>query len=320
MKTSQKRRIIISKMFINVIFPVFVVVFISYIFSRFRKVSVSTLSSIAIYLLTPALIIRSFDIHGEIILKDIHLFLVHLGIYAVAMYVISLVISKVFRMSKKTKYAFILLSLVPNTGNIGIPVCEYYLGSEGGSIATFILVITSIMTQTYGVYLASRGVSIGKDNFDEIKTALKNVFSLPLVYVVILSITLNLFSIKLPTFLRDPIYSLGFAAIPMGLVQLGIVLGEVKFSRIPLVFIVLTILVKLIIAPLISGLIGFFIGFSSVALKVLMLQYGMPSALYCSILATHFNLRPKLVGITILIVTTVSILTLTGMIYVLSFL
>lgn len=301
-------------MFLKVIFPVFVVIIISYILSKFKKVDPFNLSVLSIYILTPALILRSFDMYGDFLLKNALGSIIHLVIQITIMYFISLSFAKILKLSSRSKYAFILLSFLPNTGNIGIPICEYYLGTQGSSFATLILVITSIITQTYGVYLASKGKANSGNSLRDLEKAITNVLSLPLIYIVIIAILLTIFSLKLPYYLKDPIYNIGFSALIIGLIQLGIVLGKVRLSFIPLKFIITVSFLKLIISPLISLFIGYLLGFRYIELKVLVLQYGMPSALYCSILANFFNLSPRAVGVSVLFSTFISAFTIYGLI------
>ncbi len=306
-------------MFLKVIFPVLIIIVLSYILSKFKKLEHHILSVLAIYILSPALILRAFDMHGELLIKNSFLTSLHLILYVIVMYVISKYLAKLLKLSNRSKYSLILLSFLPNTGNIGIPVIELYLGTEGSSYATLILVITSILTQTYGVYIASRGSSNLEDSRKSLENAIKNVISLPLIYVSILGFILSIFSIKLPFFLKEPIYNLGFSALILGLIQLGIVLGKTKINFVPLKFVISANLLKLVVAPIVAASIGYLIGFRGIELKVIILQFAMPSALYCSILSSYFNLIPKTVGVTVFISTTMSFITLYILIEILQF-
>ncbi|MFN4245376.1 MAG: AEC family transporter [Brevinematia bacterium] len=297
-------------MFLKVLFPVLIIIAISYLLSKFKKIDPHNLSILSIYILSPALILRAFDMHGEILIKNFLLISIHLVIYMVVMYTISKYLSIALKLSNRSKYSLILLSFLPNTGNIGIPVVEFYLGTKGSSYATLILVITSIATQTYGVYLASRGSYNSENSKEDLKNALKNVLSLPLIYISILGIIFSILGIKLPSFLKEPIYGLGFSALIIGLIQLGIVLGKTKINYIPIKFVILANSLKLIVAPIVAISIGYALGFRGIELKVIALQYAMPSALYCTILSNFFNLIPKTIGITVFISTTISFITL----------
>lgn len=286
-------------MFLKVLFPVLLVIVVSYILSRFRKIDPFNLSVLSMYILSPALILRAFDIYGEMLVKNFFLTFVHIVIQVVVMYFISRIVAEVFKFSNRSKYALILLSFLPNTGNIGIPVIEFYLGTQASSYATLVLVITSIMTQTYGVYLASRGVHNSGDSFKDLSNAVKNIISLPLIYVVIAGVMLSLINVKLPFFLKEPIYGLGFSALILGLVQLGVVLGKTKIELIPWRFVIISNILKLIVSPIVAFLIAYVLGFRGVELKVIVLQYAMPSALYCSILSNFFDLLPRAVGVSV---------------------
>lgn len=286
-------------MFLKVLFPVLAVIGVSYALSKYRKVDPSNLSTLSIYILSPALILRAFDTHGEMLLKNFLPTSLHLLFQIIAMYLIARTAAKMLKLSTRARYSLILLSFLPNTGNIGIPVTELYLGSEGSSFATLVLVVTSIITQTYGVYLASRGTHNSGDSMNDLLNSLKNTLTLPLIYVVILGVVLSALNLKMPFFLREPVHWLGFSALVLGLVQLGIVLGRTKITSVPVKFVVTAILLKLIVSPLVAFGIGHILGFRGIELKVIVLQYAMPSALYCSILSSFFGLIPRTTGVTV---------------------
>ncbi|MCX8096963.1 MAG: AEC family transporter [Spirochaetes bacterium] len=305
-------------MFLKVLFPVLAVIVISYIVSRYKKIGAYELSVLAIYILTPALILRSFDMYGDLLLGNIAITTIHLVIQAIVMYLLSSLVSRMMRLSRRSKYAFIIMSFLPNTGNIGIPVIELYLGTKASSYATLILVITSIMTQTYCVYLASRGVHSRGNSLKDVLTSVKNILSLPLIYVFLFGITLSVANIKLPFFLKDPIYGVGFSALILGLIQLGVVLGRVRIRLIPINFVIITGLMKLIVSPIVAFGIAYILGVSGTELKVIILQYAMPSALYSSIIASFFKLIPRTVGVSVFFSTVAGFLTLYALIEILS--
>ncbi len=299
-------------LFVKVILPVYLIIAFAYILAKYKKFDPLQFSVLSIYILTPALIIRSFDVYGEVLLKSVHLVVVHSIIQTVFMYVLSSFFAGLMRLSNRSKYIFILLSFLPNTGNIGIPVCEYYLGSAGSSFATFILVVTSILSQTYGVYLVIKGRSSSADLLKTMKDITYNILSLPLLYVTALGFLMSVFRLRLPEYVRDPIYGLGYTAIILGLIQLGLVLGKVNFGLVNFKFVAVVNLLKLVVSPLVSGVIAYLLGFRDVELKVFVLQYGMPSALYCSILANFFNSSPRTVAVSVFVSTILSMLTLYG--------
>ncbi|MEN2997946.1 MAG: AEC family transporter [Brevinematia bacterium] len=307
-------------LFLKVLFPVLIVIVLSYILSKYRKVDPFNLSVLSMYILSPALILRAFDMYGDFLIKNFLLVSIHLTVQTIVMFLISRSIASILKFSNRSTYSLILLSFLPNTGNIGIPVTEFYLGTKASSFATLVLVVTSIITQTYGVYLASRGVHSSGDSLKDLKNSLKNVLTLPLIYTVLLGTLLTILGVKLPFFLKEPVYWLGFSALVMGLVQLGVILSKTKIELIPVKFVIIALLLKLIVSPCIAFLIGNLLGFRGLELKVITLQYAMPSALYCSILSSYFNLIPRTVGISVFFSTIIGFASLYGLIELLQIL
>ena len=91
--------------------------------------------------------------------------------------------------------------MMPNTGNMGFPICLFAYGFDGLGVAAAITALIILFHFTVGVFLADR-----KFSFDVI---LKS----PPFYTIIISVLLLYFNIELPVFVENTTFLLMYATI-----------------------------------------------------------------------------------------------------------
>ena len=154
--------------------------------------------------------------------------------------------------------------ILPNTGNMGLPICLFAYGANGLGVAGAISSLIILFHFTLGVFLASK-----KFNIEVITKS-------PAFYSVIISIIFLYFEIPVPNFVVNTTMLLTYATIFLILMSLGIALTRLK------VFSFYTSLIgsiaRVIIGPLIGYLIILYFNLSGYAAGVLLIQCSMPSA------------------------------------------
>ena len=155
--------------------------------------------------------------------------------------------------------------ILPNTGNMGLPICLFAYGSQGLGVAGAISSLIILFHFTLGVFLANK-----KFTFDVIIKS-------PAFYSVIISVLFIYFNIEAPVFLINTTQLLTYATIFLILMSLGIALTRLK------VFSFSNALISSIARVIIGPIIGFFIikyfDLSGFAAGVLLIQCSMPSAI-----------------------------------------
>ena len=154
--------------------------------------------------------------------------------------------------------------ILPNTGNMGLPICLFAYGANGLGVAGAISSLIILFHFTLGVFLASK------------KFNLEVITKSPAFYSVIISIIFLYFEIPVPNFVVNTTMLLTYATIFLILMSLGIALTRLK------VFSFYTSLVgsiaRVIIGPIIGYLIILYFNLSGYAAGVLLIQCSMPSA------------------------------------------
>ena len=247
----------------EVLFPVFFVVGVGYyIGKKDPKINTKFITNFAANVGTPALILYALNIKNisfDIFSNYFWYYLLAItGFFFVG--IILLLILKTKDIIRELP-PFVL----PNTGNMGLPICLFAYGSDGLGIAAAISSLIILFHFTLGVFLADR-----KFNFEVI---LKS----PPFYTIIISVLLLYYEIQLPVFIENTSFLLMYATIFLILMSLGIALTRLKifsFSKA-----LISSLGRLILGPIIGLSIIYYYELDGFAAGVLLIQCSMPSAI-----------------------------------------
>ena len=246
----------------EVLFPVFFVVGIGYYLGKKNpKIDTTFITNFAANIGTPAMIIYSITSTGI----TFEIFRNYFGYYLLAIILFALV-GIVFLYFLKTKDIIRELPplILPNTGNMGLPICLFAYGSQGLGVSASIVSLIILLHFTLGVFLADR-----KFNFSVIT---KN----PPFYAIIFSAVMLIYNIEMPTFVINTTEWLTFATIFLVLMSLGIALTRLKVFSFKKALI--CSFARMIIGPFIGLLIIYYFDLSGFAAGVLLIQCSMPSA------------------------------------------
>ena len=247
----------------EVLFPVFFVVGVGYyIGKKDPKINTKFITNFAANVGTPALILYALNIKNI----SFDIFSNYFWYYLLAITGFFFV-GIIFLLILKTKDIIRELPpfVLPNTGNMGLPICLFAYGSDGLGIAAAISSLIILFHFTLGVFLADR-----KFNFEVI---LKS----PPFYTIIISVLLLYYEIQLPVFIENTSFLLMYATIFLILMSLGIALTRLKifsFSKA-----LISSLGRLILGPIIGLSIIYYYELDGFAAGVLLIQCSMPSAI-----------------------------------------
>mgnify|MGYP001765944258 CR=1 FL=1 len=203
----------------NVIFPVFFIIFLGFLLRRLGHVDLRTFARAQLYILSPALAFMSLakeEADTALILRVL-LFIACLEAVLLA---VALGIGFLTKRDRAERQAITLASIFMNTGFYGIPVCMLAFGDWGLVYATIYMVASSVTQSTLGIFLASAGrQSAGR--------AFASIFKVPLIWSMVAARLLVRFDALPAPPLMKMINLLGEAAIPVGLLLLGMQLERI---------------------------------------------------------------------------------------------
>ena len=257
----------------EVLFPVFFVVGIGYYLGKKNpKIDTTFITTFAANIGSPAMII--YSLNAEFISFEV--FKSYFWYYLIAILCFFIVgVSFLYLLKVKDIIRELPPLLMPNTGNLGLPLSLFAYGQSGLGVAGAISALIILFHFTVGVFLADR-----KFNFDV-------VIKSPPFYAIIISVILLYYNIKLPTFVENTSSLLTYATIFLILMSLGIALTRLK------VFSFNKALVcsvgRVILGPIIGfGVIKIF-NLNGFAAGVLLIQCSMPSAVLNYLIATMYS-------------------------------
>ena len=245
----------------EVIFPVFFLIGVGYYLGKKNpKFDTNFITVFAGNIGTPAMIFYTVTTTGITLNIFIHYF-----VYALLMIggfaLIGLILLFLLRKDLSMELPPLIL---PNTGNMGIPICLFAYGTEGLGIASAVASVIILFHFTLGIFLAKK------------KFSLDVVVKSPPVYAIIISVIFLFFQIQTPLFLENTTFLLTYATIFLVLMSLGIALTKLKFS---LKDSILLSLCRVILGPIIAFIIIYYFNLSGFAAGVLLIQSAMPSAI-----------------------------------------
>jgi malate permease and related proteins len=295
-------------LFIEVILPVFIIIFSGYLLEKVAKLDFRTMTCASLYLFSPALVFSALmkrDIPFELV-GDLFLFML---LYTGAMLIISAAAGHLLKMGKETRGALHLTTVVMNVGNFGLPLAYFAFGDAGLEISVLTFVLFNIPLSTLAIVLAQGGgVRLG--------AAVVNMLKIPIVHGVLLAFVFKGLDLSLPDFVLRPIDLVGQAAIPLMLVMLGMQLARTSLES-SFGFLTLSAVIRLAAAPLVALAIAALIGLHGMERNVVVLQTSTPSAVLPLLYALRFGTRPDLVAGAIFVSTLLSALSLTVLLYLL---
>ncbi len=280
----------------NVVLPVFLIVGAGFLFGKIKRVEVSPINDLVLYVAAPCLIFSSFSsppMNFDFVARIFGFFVC---VSAVCL-VFGLLLTRILKLPRPV---YLPTMIFANNGNMGLPLMLFAFGQEGFQIAVVCMVAMALLHYTLGVSLVSpRG-------------AIYEIFKLPLIYSAVGGMWINFGGYELPLFISRSVSLLGDIAVPGMMFILGYRLSELSVSgfwvsslfgcsRIALGFVSALVLVP-------------FFAVSELASKVMVLQCAMPTAVTCLVFAEKYGTEPDKVASVVAVGTVISFLVLPTMV------
>ena len=262
---------IYTKLF-EVLFPVFLSIGIGYWYGKKdAKFDTNFITTFSGNIGLPCIIFYSLtfsDIDFDIFLKFSVLTFVYVGIFSI----IGLIVLKLLN---RDIVRLLPPLILPNTGNMGMPLCLFAFGIKGLAIATAMTSTILILHFSLGILLASRKFSI------------QPLIKCVPVYAILFSLFFVYYKIPAPKFLENATFLIGYSAIFLVLVSLGVALSKLK------VFSFKETLIYSLIRVLVGPIIGFafvkYLNLTGVEAGVMFIEASMPSAILTYLVAEMYS-------------------------------
>ncbi len=256
----------------EVLFPVFFMVGIGYFIGKKNpKLDTSFITNFAANIGSPAMVFYAITTTGV----TFSMFIEYFWYSLIAIFAFALVGILFLIFLKKEILRELPPFVLPNVGNMGLPICLFAYGNLGLGIAATISSLVIFFHFTINVFLASK------------KFNLKLLLQSPPVYAIIISIIFIYFEIETPLFLVNTTMITAYTAIFLILMSLGIALTRLKVFSFKSAFI--SSICRVFIGPLIGLAIIKIFNLSGFAAGVFLIQCAMPSAVLTYLIGSMYS-------------------------------
>ena len=291
------------------IVPVFAIAAVGFLLARLLEVNVKALANVVFYALLPCLVFR--------LLVTSHMSGPSLGrmaafsvLVSAAMATIGLFAARLLRLDRVASSALLLVVMISNGGNFGLPVVLFAFGPEALAHASVFFVTSALVTNSVGVFIAAAGRAGAR-------RALLDVARSPVIYAAAAALVIVGLGAAVPVAVMRPVGLLSDAALPMMILVLGMQLSRVKLPE-RIAPVAVAVALSLGVAPFVGLGLASLLGVSGAARQAGVLLAAMPVAVITTILALEFDLAPGFVTATVFVSTALSPLTLAPLIAYLS--
>ena len=195
------------------------------------------------------------------------------------------------KLDKQTESGLKLVTGLSNTSFLGFPLIIAWFNDDALGIAVICDQVTFMLLATAGIVVA---MNASEKHTLSAGAVLKKMFSFPPFVGCVAALVLPLF-LNLSPF--DPLFDMLAATVaPLALFSIGL---QLKFDgwRRELNHLAASFLYKLVLAPLIIFSIVYFLGMKGVIPQISIFESAMPSHLTATIVASEYNLNPKLTSL-----------------------
>ena len=289
---------------ILIILPVFIIFSIGYIGQKFIGFDIKSISTAALYLMSPFLAFRTFYTN-ELTMDYFYIVLFSLLLTTILLIVVWITAVSM-KATRSQLSAMILGGVFMNSGNYGAPVVLFAFGAVGFDYAVIMMVFQGLLMNTVGIFFAS----MGGEEKSTLGQSAQRVIRMPLIYAAFLGIALQLVSIPIPTAVMEAISLVADASIPTVMLVLGMQLAAISRKRVAYRYVSAVSIIRMIASPLIAVGILYFMPVNDLLKAVIIVQASMPAAANTTMLALQFGTEPDLVSFTTFFTTLISIITI----------
>lgn len=221
-------------------------------------------------------------------------------------YFVSLIFTKLIKISPSRKGTFQCMFFLSNTIFIGLPVNLALFGEQSVPYVLYYYISNTTIFWTLGVYLIKRDAGI-KDKSIFTKETLKNIFTPPLIGFLS-AVVLIMLQIKLPVFIMDSFKYLGDLTTPLSMLFIGTVIYSLDFKKIKFTKEMFFVLFgRFIISPLITFGFSHLFGIPYIMRSVFVIQSGLPVMATTAIITKAYNADHEYATLMIAITTLASL-------------
>jgi predicted permease len=293
-----------SDILTKVTLPIITLVVLGYVLQGRLKLDVGSLNRLQVYVVMPAFLIHFLSAGKQPLSVVLPVF--YFGIVQFMVLIpLGWLLVLLFRMRPSLGPMMGLGTAYANVGFFGIPVTQLAFGVDYLIFQSVLTALMAILVCTVGVWMLApgHGSKLGK---------LKNAFETPLIPSVALGIALRGFEIDLPPLVSQPLQFLGSIFTPLALYTLGAQIASTQAFRFEPGPQVLILVLKFLLAPLISWWICIAMGLPKDVTSVVVVAASTPVGVLIAIFAAEYKTESDFISTAVVVSNALSPIFVTG--------
>jgi hypothetical protein len=288
----------------KVTLPIIALIVIGYLLQGRLKLDVPTLNRIQVYVVMPAFLIHFLSAGKQPISVVWPVF--YFGVVQFLFLIpLGWLLCVLLRQRASLGPMMGLGTAYANVGFFGIPVTQLAFGSEYLIHQSVLTALMAILVCTVGVWMLAPP---GGSRLSKLRIA----FETPLIPSVAIGLLLRGFSVELPVVVSQPLQLLGSIFTPLALYTLGAQLASSKSLKIEIIPQTLMLLLKFLVAPLLTWWICSVMGLARDVTNVLVVAAATPVGVLITIFAAEYKTESEFISTAVVISTALSPLVVTA--------
>ena len=292
---------------IDILIPIFLLISLGYFFKKIKfphQDFWTYLDKFNYFVLFPSLLVYKLSTANIHDITNIDFIMV--ATIAIVVLSIFLVIYNKFFPSQGSSFTSIYQGAVRFNTYVFLALVDAIFGDLGIVIAAFLItfmipLLNLLSISSFAIYLSNSKVTM--------KSFAKSIFTNPLILACLFGGGLNFVGLSLPLVIKNTLSLLTLAALPLGLLSVGVGLHLSNLVDAKAQLLVSSI-VKLIVLPLLMMAVGNLFNLSQLHLSIIVLFASIPTATSAYILAKELDGDVKLISSIISLQTIVSIVSI----------
>ncbi len=271
---------------LNALLPICLIIFIGYAFKHAKFPSIDfwpKMDKFTYYVLMPCLLVYELAVAKIDLTYTVNLVLASLaGIFIIL--VILILLNLILHFENRAFTSIVQGGIRFNT-YVFLALVNAVYGAEGLVLAAIVIAfaipfINILCISVFAIYT--------RDGKFSLRSFFKTIIKNPLIGACVIGGAINAFGIPLPVFILKSIAIVSHAALPMGLLSVGVGL-ELKYLKHAKKELVVSSVAKLVIFPMIAYGLTQLMGLSGMSLCIAVIFASMPTATSSHILARELG-------------------------------
>lgn len=289
--------------------PIFVLVGLGYCVQKRVGLDLQTLTRLNFWMFVPAFLwVHIFE--SKLDWTQLRAILLHFAIFFPLLGIVAWFSSLLIRPGDRLRRAMTASALFYNSGNYGIPVAQLAFPGQvlPLQIQAAIVMLQNICNFSLGLMLIAGGRGGRR------RDTIKQMFKLPMIYVLILAWTMRTLHLAPPQPIQTALHWLEAGLVPIAVTTLGAQMAGLKVPRLnaPLL---LAMGLRLVVGPILGFAVVRALGLHGTLAQALVLSTAFPTAVNSALLALEFNNEPEFAAAAVFYSTLFSVFSVSFVIY-----